>query len=1492
MGVTVSGQGGGLNFTANLDISQAISNAKKLNKALGELTVGADGVTKATASQTAANNTAGKSVTAYQQKQLELRKTLIDSQAASEALRQKNLELDASYKAGKITAQELAASERQLKKDRLALAEATKAARQAQVAATGSYDEASNRLKELGRSIRSAEGGFTSTSPLIRAQIVEYNALNNSLKAFDAEMGNHQRNVGGYSQALNGVGMQLKSLALNYISAYAALAEVIHIIKTNAEISDSFADVRRTAGLTAIEIDNLADSLKKIDTRTSLKGLLDIAVIGGQLGIAKDQLAGFTKAIDQLSVTLSGEIPGGAEAVASSLGKINGVFKVQEREGTNVEESFNKTGSAILELGQAGLATGDFLQDFGLRTAGVANTAKISLPVILAYGAVLEETGSRAEVAGSALAKLIGNLASKREQFFAIARIADASLTLKSFTDLINTDANAALQKFFQGLNAGGKDLTSFTDLIDKIGLRGGPAKNAIIALAQNQALLNERINESKTAYDAGTLSAQQFAIKNNDLAGSIDKLENSITKLTTSGKFADFFQGLIDYVRHAIDIFREFDKVAGAIKPTQSIFRSSGEDKRAVANDINDSFAKSQAGLNSVTDPFSQDPKVLTKNIGVLTQAYKEAYHAYRVYYDGIRSGQVKESDQAGQTLADFKKNAEDILQVGNNVVKRYNTVIGVKKENIKVNNEEADSELKTAAAIHKRIKELQDDAIGTPDNKANDVARIQALKARLKDVSGDKESKAVLDSELKARNALQKSIDDLVKKGTNKELTADEQELESTKKLYADKLAEAVQYNKNQEKLDAENRRKGLPVKGLRVDGGAIIQAGAVAQDAVRDKQATEKLKITLDKQKKLYDDYEAYKNEVGEDNAKKRYAGLIDTDKTYLQSLKAQEQALGPDAKAKGGSDVDAAATQLQKKELDKRIADETYAEALKYDTLLKQLQNYQTQAKILTANYQADQAKIASNPLNLNAEQLAEQYKTLKEKFDKNISQLSVKELTDSVDWSNLFSNLDDLAGKDIETLLKAIEAKFKTLSKTLSPIDLATVRKKLLDAQDALIRDNPFKQVGVAIKAVFADGADGAKKSATQIKIDWNNLGKATAGAFKFVNDAVQSCDILKDALGDVAGTALSSLAAVAAVAISTAAAIKTAEKASVILAVISAALVVVQAIASVFKSIFGAHDKHIEKTIQGYQKDLDTLDKGFKQLERDVSNAVGNDVYADQTAEIVNLQAQQAKLIQQRDAEASKKKADQSKIDDYNDKINDIPNQIDDINKAISENLIQGTFRQLSDSLADALTNAFQAGEDGIDAMDKVFNDFIGNAIKNSLKLVIFDKDIKAFTDDLTDYAKAHDNSVTGYDYSKWDAIFKNDGEQFDAALKANSKYFPSSSDSGSSTDSALNKSISSITSDQANALEGIQRGQYDQAKQLVSGQAISNALLTNVGKTVGDLYQAAQGSFAQLVMINANTKRGADNTDGIAATLKNIETNTKPTSLRGAGLG
>jgi TP901 family phage tail tape measure protein len=1431
--------GKGLSYSAKLNVAEAIAAARLLKKEIA----GISGVT--TGSSKGAFDT--KPLTGYQQAQIALKKTLLEAQVASQKLRNDTLELNKSFVQGKISAQQLSAAERQNTKDRRALAEATKQARQAQVAASGSYDEAVAKLRTLGRSIKAAEGGFNSTNPAIRAQIREYNTLNDALKKFDSRLGNHQRNVGNYGIAVNGLVNALKSMALTYLSVYGAIQLVSKAININAEISDGMSDVRRTAQLTNEEVSALVETLKSVNTRTSLKGLLDIAVIGGQLGIAKDQLAGFTVAIDQLAVTLSGEIKGGAQEVASSLGKINGVFKVQQKEGTDVEKSFNKTGSAILALGQAGLATGEFLQDFTLRVAGVAQAANISLPTVLAYAAVLEESGSSAEVAGTSMNRLIGSLATKRSKFFAIAQLQDSTLTLEKFTKIINTDANEALQLFFKGLNSGNPNLTTFNDRLDTIGIKAGPSKNAIIALAQNQDLLNTRVNESVTAYNEGTLASEQFKVKNDNLAGSVAKLGKEFDNVLQGDGIGKFFKTIIDGATHALV---EINKLFTAKSVSDFFGRGLSFDTRIwdrkenIASNFNDSssFLKSN-NLNPIGASDSAIVSSLAtsslKDLEKLRQGFikatEQAATAVNLYKKGIAKGDLSDGGaiRAKQAQDNYDKLQKSLYLVSD----AYKKAKASKKDFGSLKNEETDSDtgrtVDDIKADIKRVTELKAPLDVASDQYKKYVEQLKAFKKELKlanggvDTEGNREA-SQYKTALNSRNDLQARISELTKKGTDKQLTADDQEVESVKDKYAKMLEAAKKFNN-----DPENKKR-----GLRVDGSGLSRAQDRELVAVNDKQQAEKLKITLDTQKKMYDEYEAYKSKVGEEEANKRYGQELNNYATYLEALNAKRDALlNNDQKSKGGSEADTAAVQLQLKLVDEEIAAEVIANKKKNDEI------YADAYQAALTNSQAllgIEADYQRQVLALGKGATKEQIDNLKRLRDARVRSENEANAYAKGGFDDLMANYDAMTRGAILKRLEAIKDGYAKEYKEgkITAEALAKLTEQVNSQISRLNGENVFKRIVAAIKnyreqvKLLGKDSQGAKEAQQGMfdaiagaAADANSVIGALADSFQQLGIGGEGLqDVFKNVQGVISGAG------------SIAKGIASGNPVDIVTGSIG---LLTSAI-----SLFSHKDKDLQKKIDGYKKELDALGRSYADLDRQVQNSVGESVYSDQQSQIDNLIKQQAKLTQMRDAEVDKKKTDEDKVQEFQNQIDSIPGQIQDIQQAISQNLIQTTFKDLSNSLADAFTEAFSAGEDAAGRFDDVFEKVIANAIKNSLKLKILDPIVKKFTDDLTTYAKANNNSVIGFDFESYKKQLQQAGELFNAGLKGSEEFFQASDTASNITSSA--KGIEAITTNQASAIDGLLRGSYDQQKQLVVLSTSGNILLSGIGKSMGDIYNVA----------------------------------------------
>ena len=189
-------------------------------------------------------------------------------------------------------------------------------------------------------------------------------------------------------------------------------------------------------------------------------------------------------------------------------------------------------------------------------------------------------------------------------------------------------------------------------------------------------------------------------------------------------------------------------------------------------------------------------------------------------------------------------------------------------------------------------------------------------------------------------------------------------------------------------------------------------------------------------------------------------------------------------------------------------------------------------------------------------------------------------------------------MDALTVDQIDKLITEIQQKMSTADLKLNPADMKAVLDKLDEAKRKILDVNPFKALGNSIKAVFGTAEQKSKYSSGSIKTDWKNLADATDSCFDFVLDAVDSCDVLKDLIGDTGVATIQMVQGMATAGIAMASALKTAEKGSVVLAAISMALQAVQFISGLFNK-----DDKLEEKIQNIQRDIDSLSNAFDRLQ-------------------------------------------------------------------------------------------------------------------------------------------------------------------------------------------------------------------------------------------------------------------------------------------------
>lgn len=986
-------------------------------------------------------------------------------------------------------------------------------------------------------------------------------------------------------------------------------------------------------------------------------------------------------------------------------------------------------------------------------------------------------------------------------------------------------------------------------------------------------------------------------------LTGSYDRLTSKAKTLGGESKLTKDEQEELRKVTAQLGelmpgVITQFDKYGNALDINRGKISEMTKAQRELLE------LQNRTEIKKANDKFSQAQKYLpeAQKMAVLLNKSERSLgdKVYDFLYGGDRNrdSQQAAKDRITRLSATSYDAAKAIQKLGGTLSKaqqdiityyeKTNEVIKKGTAPITIPVDDENKGARTADVIKKEIKaiqELQKPLDVASKEYAENVKKIKALKKELAEANGTYKapSTASGDTELKAQRTLQEKFDKIATEARRKNLAKDESEIQAVKDKYAILFNEAAKFN---QKVDEFNKDPKNKTKRTKVNTSGLVVAQSIENDVAVDNQSANQLKTEFDLKKNYFDDFEKYKLQIGSENAKKLVGDKIASEDTYLQYLKNQESKLLGINDTGKGADGGGERKQAQLKAVRERIkAQEDIVEKSRQDDFV----NAFNAAKGLTEKLLQIDAEYNKNKSALGDKATKEQLDNLERIRSKAVSSAVTEDLTGSDAFNKLFLNLDELATKEIESLIKEIETKFNNLTTKFDPVDLEAIRKKLNEAKSILIRDNPFAQVSKAIEELNNKSIKGVKKTASQIKEDWINLGNATQSSFKFVSDAINSADFLKDAIGDIGATAIAGLASIAAVAIAVSTAIKTAEKSSKVLLIITAALAVVQALANIFKSIFAKHDKDIEKSIDTHKDQVKALADEYNNLERAVSNAIGESVYQSQQALIRNLKLQQEQLIQARNAELSKKKVDTGKVNEFNSQIQDAANKIEDVNKQISESLIQTNFKDLSNEFADAITDAYTQAANSSEAFDAVFNKTIANAIKNSLKLKLLEPVISDFTDALGDYAKNNNNSVLGFDFDNWKAKLEAASKTFAAGLKGADEYFkdPTSSSSSAGQASAVVGTITSagLNEDTANKAMGVWRGTYDQTKLV----AINTLKIAN---DMGNIYQTTIANFNELQAISNNTLRTANNTDRLASVEKAVVQIAANTSSGGSYLG
>lgn len=359
-----------------------------------------------------------------------------------------------------------------------------------------------NEIKKLNRD----EDEYINKKKQLAQVRAEIDAATGSVKKQSSAWKTTLRNMSAYFGAF-----QIFSIAIRKFT---------QVFRDNFEFSDQLANIRKVSGLTIESINELAERLAKLDTRTTIQELNDIAYAGAKLGMGKygiEGLEGFVRAANIVNVALKEDL---GEDALTALSKITEVMGLIPKLG--VEQSMLKVGSAMFQLSATSTATSNNIVEFSKRLTGMARTAGITTDQLLGLGSAADSMFLAPEVASTAFNKLFASIQTKHN-------LIEKELSIPAGT--ISTwfeqgRAMDAIVLIFEKMKEKG-NMNALQSVFKDLGSDGARLTNVMVTMSKNVDMLKEHLKTSKQAFEEGTAVVNEYNIQQETAAALMERANN-----------------------------------------------------------------------------------------------------------------------------------------------------------------------------------------------------------------------------------------------------------------------------------------------------------------------------------------------------------------------------------------------------------------------------------------------------------------------------------------------------------------------------------------------------------------------------------------------------------------------------------------------------------------------------------------------------------------------------------------------------------------------------------------------------------------------------------------------------------------------------------------------------------------------------------------------------------------------------------------------------
>lgn len=308
-----------------------------------------------------------------------------------------------------------------------------------------------------------------------------------------------KKTIGENSQAMETAGRTLGGFGAASVAALGASA------KAAMDWESAWAGVTKTVDgspeqMAALEgeLRNLAKTLP-----STHQEIAAVAEAAGQLGVAREDVASFTKTMIDLAETTNLS----ADEAATSIARFMNVM------GTSGDDVDN-LGAALVALGNDGASTEKDIMMMAQRISGAGKLVGASEADVLALANALSSVGVEAELGGGVtsrvLQRMYADVKDGGEGLQALAKVAGTSG--KEFAAAFESDPVRAMDMVVKGLSQVKESGGNVVETMKDIGIKGTEETGVILRLAGAGDLLAESLDLGSKAWKENTALADEAA--------------------------------------------------------------------------------------------------------------------------------------------------------------------------------------------------------------------------------------------------------------------------------------------------------------------------------------------------------------------------------------------------------------------------------------------------------------------------------------------------------------------------------------------------------------------------------------------------------------------------------------------------------------------------------------------------------------------------------------------------------------------------------------------------------------------------------------------------------------------------------------------------------------------------------------------------------------------------------------------------------------------